>query len=194
MKSHDAAKAFAKLVLTEHTRFRWTVQGFGMLRTYLPDDMRLNVWSSALAVPEASLIHDHPWDFESYIVAGELRNTRLTEKPVFSTATRVLLEYRVIKPGEGLRFLTPAQRIALHVGHAERYIEGTTYHQAADEVHISDPTDGTVTLNKRTRGERPDEARVFWHVGKEFVSAEPRTATMEEAAEACRYSLQRWFQ
>lgn len=191
MKPHDATKAFAKLVLSEHTRFEWTVQGFGMLRTYLPDDMRLNVWSSTLSVKDVSLIHDHPWDFESYVVAGELRNTRLKPTPSFY-AEPLQLEFRLIKPGEGLEFLTPSQRIDLFVSDTERYDEGMTYRQVAAEVHVSNPTDGTVTLNKRTR-RGPDQARVFWKVGKQFVSAEPRPATADEVSEVCCYSLQRWF-
>src|SRR5258708_2352757 len=54
----------------------WSVQGFGMLRTYLDEQhtYRLNIWTDELASPGVSLIHDHPWHFHSWILAGKLTN------------------------------------------------------------------------------------------------------------------------
>src|SRR6185503_17239495 len=60
---------------TPHDRI-WTLQGFGMLRTYLGDDMnmRLHVWDARHAAPNVSSIHNHPWGFTSLILSGEMEN------------------------------------------------------------------------------------------------------------------------
>lgn len=57
----------------------WTIQGFGMLRLYITDDQiwRLHIWDTEeMAVEDVTRTHDHPWDFDSRILSGELRNLR----------------------------------------------------------------------------------------------------------------------
>lgn len=81
----------------------------------------------------------------------------------------------------------------LTVAREEEIPTGWTYHQIASEVHLSDPIDGTVTFNERQRvGE--DVARVFWPVGTQWVSAEPRTATAEEVDFITKFALSKWRQ
>lgn len=42
-------------VLEQPHRREWSLQGFGMLRTYLSFDMRLNIWNRQFRIPNVSL-------------------------------------------------------------------------------------------------------------------------------------------
>lgn len=158
----------------------WTAQGFGMLRTYLGDDKvwRLNVWHSALAVENVSTIHDHPWDFTSWIVAGKLRNTRFLSGNVFDYPYRGMK----IKTGEGGGPVGKEGARRMGACPAEDYQAGDTYSQLWDEIHKTSCSDGAVTLNKRGRVGDGEHAHVFWDGinGRKWVDAEPRPATPED--------------
>lgn len=173
------AQALARNVIENPYSHQWSVQGFGMLRTYLDPDKRwrLSIWHSALAVPNVSIIHDHPWDFLSLVLAGEFYNTRYTEDVLNSAATHMVQR---IRTGEGGGPDGPATSVALVAGPKEVYGPGALYCQWAEEVHASGYVDGTVTLNDRTRRPDPDHALVFWPFGQEWVDAEPRPATTKE--------------
>lgn len=168
----------------------WSVQGFGMMRTYFgpPDNLkefRLNIWDSRLAVPNVSTIHDHPWHFDSIVIAGQFNNQRydlVADNSVPSFGEREFA-YTTIKTGEGggpeksptrYAILTPFMR--------ENYFPGDRYHQDANEIHETLYKDGCVTLNKRTRVGDGEHARVFWPSGTDWVDAEPRAATPAEIA------------
>lgn len=180
-------EAIRSILLDPHSRREWSVQGFGMLRTYIGQGrrFRLNVWHSELAVPNVSLIHDHPWDFESLILAGQLGNRRYVERGACECPRHALSspthQWKRIQPGEnydgthveeGVATLLPAYA-------SETYFPRHVYKQQAKEIHATSYLDGTVTLNDRTPvGE--DLARVFWPYGEEWVDAKPRPATREE--------------
>ena len=77
----------------EDRHSKWTVQGFGFLRTYFgppdaPKKFRLNLWDSDFTIPNVSTIHDHPWSFKSIIVAGDFYNQRYRLLPT------VLIRFR----------------------------------------------------------------------------------------------------
>src|SRR5258708_2442216 len=81
----------------------WSVQGFGMMRTYIgppdnPKEYRLNIWDRELAVPNVSTIHDHPWHFDSIVIGGAFVNQRFHFSTDYDRATHV---YTTIKTGEG---------------------------------------------------------------------------------------------
>ena len=77
----DVLRATVRDVLEHPYPREWTVQGFGMLRTYLDPDkrFRLNVWHSKLAIPNVSIVHDHPWHFTSWVMGGNFTNVRYTK-------------------------------------------------------------------------------------------------------------------
>lgn len=185
---HGAIKELVRgLLVSPHGR-EWSIQGFGMLRTYLDDKKvyRLNVWDSNYRVKDVSLVHNHPWHFESLIVAGKLRNIRFD-----GARDGKLFKWAQILPGPGGGKLGPAGEARLEGRGLEVYGEGDTYQQKAHEIHISMPEDGTVTLNKRERvGE--DRAVVYWDT-PEWVDAEPRVATYKEIEDITRASINRWF-
>lgn len=155
----------------------WSVQGFGMLRTYLDKEarFRLNIWDKSLAVPNVSIVHDHPWSFTSWIVSGFMVNQRYRESlygPLFKWAN--------IVPGpDGGMDRDSGGLVRLDCCMQEHYAPGDSYVQRADEVHASFPEDGCITINDRVRI-GADKARVFWPAHTEWVDAKPRPPTIKE--------------
>jgi hypothetical protein len=188
----SALRASVQAILAHPRDFRWTVQGFGMIRTYFganSKQYRLNVWDHHLKVPGVSTVHDHPWDFESWVLSGELINTRYVEDPHSGDE----YQYMIIKTGEGGHADSDPFRIRLRPTPTERYQTGDTYRQAANEIHETNYSDGTVTLNARVGD--TEKARVFWadDCGKGYwVDAKPREATGLEVSETTAWALDHW--
>lgn len=196
MDSHNALRALVEEVLREPFHRNWTVQGLGMLRTYIrpghkTGEYRLHVWDKSLEFPNVSKMHDHPWHFDSYIIAGCVYQHRY----LYGTGNATSKEYmrQTILCGEGGGLCGAPEPVYLAQQPQEVYTERDSYKQVATEVHISLPTDGTVTLVKREFLEDNDHAHVFWGMGNEWVTAEPRGATIEEVRDVTSRSLATWF-
>lgn len=162
----------------------WTVQGFGMIRTYLDEEKRwrLNVWDNALKVPNVSEIHDHPWDFQSWILCGQLANTRF--KLSFPQDPASLPYQHVqIKTGEGGGPVGPVDKVYLTPIKSEVYDPGYGYLQNRNEIHITGARSGTVTLNDRTPPTPEHTANIYWPSGP-WINAEPRPASKPEVFNA----------
>ena len=189
----EALRAAVRAHLENPHSLQWTVQGFGMLRTYFPTAdnpkrFRLNIWSTKLAVPGVSIMHDHPWDFDSWIINGRFDNVRYAE----INGTGNSYKYMIIKCGEEGCALSDPTRIKLLKLPTEHYTTGDTYHQDAHEIHASYYDDGTVTLNSRVGD--TEQARVFWRDEPKgyWVDAKPRRATWFEVADTCVLALRKW--
>lgn len=181
-------KQLVQKILENPSGHKWTLQGLGMLRLYLSKEIRLHIWDSRYKVQNVSTIHDHPWEFDSLIVAGHLENVRFVEDEQGDP-----FAFSTLKCGAGNCERSPAQSIRLKKGPAETYIEGDSYTQKREEIHDSIPEDGTVTIiTRRFTSADEDHARVFWPSG-EWVSAEPREATLMEIFEITSLSLSKWF-
>lgn len=192
----DIALTFTKALVSNILRDsnkEWTIQGFGFLRTYfgppeLPKKYRLNLWDSQFTVPNVSTIHDHPWDFKSLIVAGKFQNIRYKS----FTSVEPSHSYTTIKTGEGGWIdKNNYKNCYLLQNSNEKYNEGDTYSQKANEIHETKFVDGSVTLNERTGD--TEQARVFWPYSTEWVDAVPRKATTNEVKLAVEKSLNLWF-
>lgn len=157
----------------------WTLQGFGMMRLYLDDEQveRLHIWDVGEAFPNVSTIHDHPWDFDSRIVAGQMLNQRYV---IGDPGTGQFdLHSSKLRTGEGGHLIGEPFRVGCERRLVERYVGGDEYHQDAPEFHESIPEAGTVTvINRKFHTER-DVAQVCWFAGG-WGSAEPRPATEDE--------------
>jgi hypothetical protein len=193
MIAHSYLKGTIQAILLNADKLEWTIQGFGMLRMHFSDRFRLNIWDSRYRVLNVSMIHTHPWNFESLVVVGEVQNIRYDVDTIPTNGTKPY--YRaLIKPGVTFDGSMDDTKI-VHLEHydlQERITEGCVYRQEAHETHMSLPVDGTITLNDRTRvGE--DVAYVYWPLGEEWVSAKPRIATQEEVRDITRYSLETYF-
>lgn len=178
----------AEFIIRNARKFEWSLQGMGMLRLYLTDNIRLHVWDSRYRRPGVSMIHDHlQWSLHSTIIAGRLTNRRYNFDPVGLTH-----RFAVLKPGYGCYFLEEPKLAGLIPREPEFYSPGDYYSQRPDEVHETDAVDGTVTLMVKSPTGN-ESARVFWPADSEWGSAEPRTATADEVREITSHSLARWF-
>lgn len=177
-----AAHSLVKQILVNSPLDRWSYQGFGMLRLYLPDDCRLHIWLPESAVDQVSTIHNHPWDFKSYIIVGKIQNVRYHQlQPPFTSADAVIRNMATIQCGMGGCQKEPAEQVKLIRGNRETYVDGQNYSQRAEELHETVATPGTVTIiERKAKGPDRDHAQVAWPVGEDWVSAEPRPATAEE--------------
>jgi hypothetical protein len=174
----------------------WSIQGLGMLRTYLDDKkvQRLHVWSDEARGmwDGASELHTHPWDMISIIMAGRLEQHRFVaflptlKEPATHMQQKILC-------GEGGGLCGLPERALLRQMSPEFYKEGDVYRQGWWEIHRTRPADGTVTIIARDFTSDPDHAFVYWPVGEDWVSAEPRPATEDEIIRITQRSLERWF-
>jgi hypothetical protein len=179
---------------------KWTLQGFGMLRAYLSEDevWRLHIWDQDMAVEDVSTVHDHPWDLDSRIVSGTLRNQRFERvHPVDASGedlyiTDKLWNAVLIRTGEGGHPLEQPDQWWLRPQDLETYMPSDTYHQDAPEIHESIPVPGTVTIVRRTFSRKRDIATSLYRDTPEWVSAEPRPATDAEVLHFTRLALARW--
>lgn len=173
---YDSVRA----ILAHPGGHQWSLQGFGMLRLYLSKNTRLHVWNSNFAVPNFSPIHDHPWDFSSLIIVGEIRQHRYIKLSRMMPAMCEEFLHTKIKCGPGGGPVEDrADPIYLRRGPLETYRPGDVYEQKAHELHESLPVDGTVTIISRDFLADAEHATVAWRSGP-WVSAEPRPATPAE--------------
>ena len=70
-------RALVRTILEHPADYAWTMQDIGLLGLRLDDrrEYRLHVWDPRSRVGQAP-IHDHPFDFSSTSVAGEVTNIR----------------------------------------------------------------------------------------------------------------------
>lgn len=186
-------KVLVKAILEHCESYEWSLQGMGLLRMHFGDGSkyRLHIWDSRYRTPGVSMIHDHlQWNFESKIIAGHLTNQRYLEGPRLKGRGNYIK--RTLKAGYGCEFVDDPKETFLSPLRAERYDEGSVYFQKGIEIHETDAEDGTVTfLKKEQLGN--ELARVFWKVGEEWGSAEPRPANSLEVSDITQNALKRWF-
>ncbi len=162
-----------------------------MLRAYIGGrNDRLHVWDDRYAVPGVSEMHTHPWHLVSLVIAGKVANQRFL-KAEGEHGLPFMEQSLVCGTGGGLE--SGPEEIELIPCISEVYSEGQHYSQNADEIHVSAPDRGTVTLVNREMLEDEDRAYVFWPAGEEWVSAEPRPASPGEVEEILGYSLDKYF-
>lgn len=182
-------------VLTKPECYEWSLQGFGMLRAYVSRELRLHIWDDRFRVKNVSDIHDHPWNFESLVLSGELRNTRyLVSRHGVGAFGPTHHEGTIIcGPSTDVRTPERSKYDVRLAGTTETFKPGTIYRQKADDVHRSEYERGTVSLVSRGwTGKDPERALVYWPIGEIWESAHPRPATRAEVDEICAYAREHW--
>ena len=177
-------KALVFTILRHAEDFPWRMQDIGLMGLRLDEwrEHRLHVWNPSLSA-EDPLIHDHPYDFTSAIIVGELTNTRYVENAAGDECIRL----RYSPPDEEHRRSDTVRLSAA----AEVLREGDEYHQLADELHASCQQPGTVTL-----------IRCSWRAARDLTvclqdeaswrSGQARDATREEIKTFIAKALE-WF-
>jgi len=172
----------------------WSIQGLGMLRLYLDEQHveRLHVWSDMARYDQVSELHTHPWDMLSVIVAGHIRQERFVafERRMGQKSSHMR---QMIQCGEGGGPIGIPDDVLLREMPSEDYAEGDQYVQYWWEIHRTRPADGSVTIITRQFTDDPDHAYVFWPIGQEWVTAEPRLATKDEILRITNNALVKWF-
>jgi hypothetical protein len=182
--SHGLDKALVFQILAHAEAYPWTLQELGLLGLRLGESRgyRLHVWDGSWAVGEPP-IHDHPFDFVSQIIAGEMTNTRYVEDPAGAAYRRI----RYSPPDEDDR-RTDAVRLT---GTTTTYTEGGQYAQRAEELHDSRQLPGTVTIIRMTFKD-VRELTVFQRDDAQWVSGKSRPATLDEVKQITAQALM-WF-
>lgn len=185
-------RAAVKAVLERPHAFEWTTQGFGMLRTHLDKDKvyRVNVWHKLLRVPGVTTIHDHAWDFKSWVISGRMINRRFTiGEGAYSKQHHMM----TIKTGVDGGFATSeVTDVPLLACPPEVYSPGNNYVQVAHEIHDTDYLDGSVTINYREYRPDTEHARVFWPSGDPWINAKPAHADLGVVKQITGAALEGW--
>ena len=170
--SETLSKALVLTILRHAEDFPWRMQDIGLMGLRLDDqrEYRLHVWDQSYSVGNPP-IHDHPYDFTSQIIAGELTNTRYVEDPAGDEYVR----FRYSLPAEDQRRSDTVRLSAT----PETLAEGGEYRQLAHELHASWQQPGTVTVIRCSWGE-PRELTVCLRDEGSWRSGQARHATREE--------------
>ena len=166
-------------ILTQPLEHEWSVQGLGMMRTYLNETQRLHIWHSSLIVPDVTELHDHPWNFESEVLFGCVRQMRFED----NDSGRKFMKQRIlcgVGGGPVGEAVVDPELVQIFSAGIETYYAGVTYKQKAHEIHRSFPSNNTVTIVTRDFLEDRDHAHVYYPEGGTFGSAEPRPASRAE--------------
>jgi hypothetical protein len=174
-------QARVRTILEHAADHPWRMAGIGLLALRLDDrrQYRLHVWDPE-GLDGDPPIHDHPYDFTSTVIVGELTNTRYVEDPTGDTYGRQRYEMsdENHRRGDTVRL----------VGASTTMGPGGQYVQLADELHDSRQTPGTVTVIRCTWRDRP-ELTVCLRPGAPWVSGQARPATCEEIGRITRAAL-----
>jgi hypothetical protein len=197
MTHFDYMRLMVKNILRAPYEFSWSVQGLGMMRVYLSREVRLHIWDSSLRVPGVSALHTHPWDLKSTVIAGVYKQHRYLEYNNESLNAEGIhrgeFNKVLIQCGENACTKEEPVKVTLIERYLESFHQEMGYSQASNEIHLSVPEDGTMTLVERTFKKDTDHAFVYWRGRGPWVDAKPREATREEIAAVTTRSLETWF-
>jgi hypothetical protein len=182
--SVTASKALVFTVLRHAEDFPWRMTDIGLLGLRLDDqrEYRLHVWDPTYSVGDPP-IHDHPYDFDSEIIVGELTNTRYEEDP----AGDEYIRFRYSPAAEDRRRSDTVRLSAT----ATTFTEGGQYRQLAHELHASSQLPGTVTVI-RCSWTGVAELTVCGRDEASWRSGQARDATRDEIKAVASKALE-WF-
>lgn len=197
----DITKSLVESILKNWRSYKWSLQGFGMLRLYIEDELRLHIWDSRYQIRNVSIVHNHPWSFESHIIAGTIWNYEYEfneAQPDNKFSEPYYLEK--IITGEKARAVETNKVKYGYLSHIDmepqEYSEGDNYYQRKDILHKTVYADGTVTLIAREDRDPESHAYSGWpgFLGRHgWISAAPCDATSEQVKSIVENSLSRWF-
>jgi hypothetical protein len=177
-------------VLENADRVKWSLQGLGMLRTYLSKAVRLHIWDDRFAVHNVSTLHNHPWSFESLVVCGAIRNR--IYRSFDHLLTKTTHHEQKIQCGTDGKLIDATKRdVHLELQNDYTVTAGWSYRQPHDAIHDTIAARGTVTIVHRRFHADTEHARVYFPLGTDWVAGIPRPATPAEVATIVEGALQR---
>lgn len=180
-----------KSILVGAANFDWEIWKTGMLRLDLDETTVLHIWDKRYHQPHVTMIHDHPFDLKSTIIAGRLINSRYVPVPEGTMPSQLFWQTK-IKCGIDACEISNPTKMYLQRKIPETYKSGDTYRQLFDEIHetMVEGTDGTVTIVNRIFGRlERDHAHVYIPNGLEWGDAAPRKATVDEVSDISQRAL-----
>jgi len=178
---HSLMQALVRNLLEHAEEYPWTMQDIGLLGLRLDDrrERRLHVWGPTYSVGEPP-VHDHPYDFTSVVVAGEMTNARYVEDPAGVEYQRV----RYTPPDEDVRTTD-----TVHLSSSAAVVRaGEEYSQRAHELHDSRQLPGTVTIIRMSFRDVP-ALTVCTRDDAPWASARSRPPTPDELETITRAAL-----
>ncbi len=185
-----AITPLVKFVLSNAILFPWTVSGLGMMRTYITETMKIHVWHSSLLVENVTLHHNHPWAFESTVIAGKVMDSTFTLHDDVVEMGHIYREVTldVGKPG-GNNMIDEGRHVWLVADEPTTLNPGDSYKHKPEDIHFVNFVDGSVTLIDKHMGDVEDHAKVYVPTGEKWVDAKPRKATPSQAEYVARIAL-----
>lgn len=177
-------KALVFTMLRHAEDFPWRMHDIGLMGLRLDDqrEYRLHVWDPSYSAGDPP-IHDHPYEFTSKIIVGELTNTRYEEDPSGDEYAR----FRYSPSAEDQRRSDTVRLSAT----ATTFTEGGQYRQLAHELHASQQQSGTVTVIRCSWVEAT-ELTVCLRDDGSWRSGQGRDATREEVKTVAAKALERF--
>jgi hypothetical protein len=179
-------RVLVRNILEHALDYPWRYQDIGLLALRLDDqrEYALHVWAPDRCVGTPP-IHDHPFDFVSRIIEGELTNARYVEDPRGAKYVRE----RYSPSDEASRTVDYVQLSSV----VEILGAGEEYAQTADELHDSRQLPGTVTVIRRAPFRDVAELTVCrLDERAPWVSGAARAPTSAEVTEITKQALA-WF-
>jgi hypothetical protein len=181
---HAFRQARLRTILEHADDHAWTMQDIGLLALRLDDkrEYRLHVWGPRHSVGELP-VHDHPFDFTSTVIAGEMTNTLYAEDPAGN-------EYRRVRysPHDENTRRTDTTRLS---GVPAVVTAGQRYTQRAHELHASHQLPGTVTVMRMSFVD-VSELTVCTLDDGPWMAGRSRPATPDEVSELTAIALERF--
>jgi hypothetical protein len=182
--SETLSEALVLTMLQHAEDFPWRMQEIGLMALRLDDrrEYRLHVWDPSYCDCEPP-IHDHPYDFTSQIIAGEMTNIRYEE----DSSGDEYVRFRYSPGAEGER-RSDTVRLS---SSATTFTHGNQYRQLAHELHASWQKPGTVTAIRCSWVAVPELTVCVRDEGS-WRSGQGRDATREEIKNFAAKALE-WF-
>lgn len=143
------------------------VHGNGFIQIDLPDQKRVNVWGHS-AIPRqnvATQLHDHRFDFYSFVLRGAMVNATYQAYPARAQPLTHDVYTPQVRQGEDTVLMPTGESVRLTPYHATVVPVGESYRLPAGMVHetfVNQPT-ATLMLKGETRN---IPVRVFCPIGK----------------------------
>lgn len=196
MIEFNELRHYVRNALVHYDYHAWTIQGLGMMRAYLDPERkyRLHLWNQKARFEGVTEIHDHPWDFSSYVLSGYIEDTRFDAiwSGDANTSLQATHEAQLIECGPGGCAHGKRRRVHLVPRGVQVYSAGQGYSARSDAIHLSRASQGAVSVIERSGD--TGRAHVFCELGKPWVSAETRPATRAEIREYVDLALANWEQ
>ena len=176
-------QALVRTILEHAEDYPWKMQDIGLLGLWLDDrrEYRLHVWDPSSSVGDLP-VHDHPFDFTSTVIVGEMTNTRYDEDCDG-------VEYHRVRYTPSNEDARTADTVRLS-GAATTLTAGECYSQLAHELHDSRQIPGTVTIIRMAFTAVSEPELTVCRSGEApWISGRSRPATPDEVKQITTTAL-----